>query len=903
MGGTYTLSGGTLTINNGAEYVGYNAAGFFTQTGGTNTPRSGIALGTNAGSNGTYTLSGGMIESGGIENIGVSGTGTFNQTGGVNGVYSGQAILLGYNAGATGTYNLSGTGILFSTHDIYIGYGGTGIFNQSGGTHYVTNDDYLVVGYGGGTTGTYNLSGGVLNATGTTTIGVDGTGTVSQTGGTSTFTAATGVRIASNAGSTGTYTLSGGSAAVSSNVYVGGSSEGPGGTGTLNVSGTGVLTVGGTLTVFNTGHASVNLSGGTINAAALYVDGNPSLLNWTSGTLNMTQSVIWDPTDLETTSEAFGASRTLGANQTLMVSANETLGGAGAFALTLNSGSTHSVAGGITLSPTGTITQNAGSTLYAASFTQAGGTVNGTLQNQGAFVHQSGLFNGRLLNQGTVSWGSSFTAGNGIENDAAMTVAVGQTLTANGAGLDNIGSFTLAGGVLSGSGPVLNNFGGTLQGYGTINPTFTNNGVVDVNGVLRLNGVTATNNGIIRGGGTVIGAFANAAGGTVDLAVGKTLAINNAWTNSGLVTLAGGAVLGGGTITNTGTIQGAGAVQSTIANFGVVRASGGELDLAGAGSTNSTAGLIQAATADTVMILQGLAANAGTIALTGGAFDNNNHALANSGIINGYGTLRTGGLTNTNKLNVGEGNLDVFGSVNNNGTIGIQGGRSIYFFNDVSGSGTYTGAGTAIFLAAVSPGNSPAVVSFGGNADFSATSTLEIELGGTALGTYDQISVMGKLSLGGALDVSILPSLTPAAGQSFDILDWGTLDGEFYDVNLPTLAGLSWDTSQLYESGELSLVAAGLLGDYNNNGVVDAADYTVWRDAVTASNTSLLNDPTPGMVSGSDFTYWREHFGESLGSGAGLGVAHSPATVPEPASLALSLIAGATLLVRVRRGC
>src|SRR5205085_1309002 len=92
---------------------------------------------------------------------------------------------------------------------------------------------------------------------------------------------------------------------------------------------------------------------------------------------------------------------------------------------------------------------NAGSTLTYSNFTQAGGTVNGTLQNPSNFIYQSGLFNGRLLNQGTVSFGSSFTLDNGIENNTTMTVAIGQTLTLNGAGLDNHGAFTLAGGTLA----------------------------------------------------------------------------------------------------------------------------------------------------------------------------------------------------------------------------------------------------------------------------------------------------------------------------------------------------------------------------------------------------------------------------------------------------------------------
>ena len=77
-----------------------------------------------------------------------------------------------------------------------------------------------------------------------------------------------------------------------------------------------------------------------------------------------------------------------------------------------------------------------------------------------------------------------------------------------------------------------------------------------------------------------------------------------------------------------------------------------------------------------------------------------------------------------------------------------------------------------------------------------------------------------------------------------------------------------------------------LFGDYNGNDKIDAADYTAWRDAMTAGSSSLLNDATPGSVDESDFIYWREHFGQTLGSGAGSGVA----TIPEPSSLFLSVL-------------
>jgi hypothetical protein len=84
--------------------------------------------------------------------------------------------------------------------------------------------------------------------------------------------------------------------------------------------------------------------------------------------------------------------------------------------------------------------------------------------------------------------------------------------------------------------------------------------------------------------------------------------------------------------------------------------------------------------------------------------------------------------------------------------------------------------------------------------------------------------------------------------------------------------------------------AIGLMGDYNDNGIVDAADYTVWRDAMTASATSLANDPTPGVVDESDFLFWREHYGEIYSPGSG----QTSAAVPEPSSF---LMLGLGLLV------
>src|SRR5262249_12491269 len=48
-------------------------------------------------------------------------------------------------------------------------------------------------------------------------------------------------------------------------------------------------------------------------------------------------------------------------------------------------------------------------------------------------------------------------------------------------------------------------------------------------------------------------------------------------------------------------------------------------------------------------------------------------------------------------------------------------------------------------------------------------------------------------------------------------------------------------------------------GDYNDDGVVNAADYTRWRDAMT-TNATLPNDSTPGTVTIDDYNVWKAAF-------------------------------------------
>jgi hypothetical protein len=89
----------------------------------------------------------------------------------------------------------------------------------------------------------------------------------------------------------------------------------------------------------------------------------------------------------------------------------------------------------------------------------------------------------------------------------------------------------------------------------------------------------------------------------------------------------------------------------------------------------------------------------------------------------------------------------------------------------------------------------------------------------------------------------------------------------------------------------------GVAGDYNGDGIVNAADYTVWRDHLGQS-TTLPNDSTPGMVTQADYDVWKANFGmSSPGSGAG---SRGAGAVPEPGSVAL-LVMGLIGLVAGRR--
>ncbi len=375
--------------------------------------------------------------------------------------------------------------------------------------------------------------------------------------------------------------------------------------------------------------------------------------------------------------------------------------------------------------------------ISAGTVTQDGALLSAAVINQAAFIYNGGTFGGRLTNFGTVAVNADFTAADGMENDAGFSLATGRNVILNGAGLDNEGSFGLAGGTLSGSGPLMND--NTLFGNGAIAGSggFTNNAFVNVSGgslkltnsgsnynygeimlssgeFLQLGaGVSLTNasaislnGGLISGAGTlaniggsitgpgVISANLSNVSGVIIVGNGNNLTIVHPWYNGGIVELTSlTSNVTGGAVTNYGTIQGLGAVSCNVTNSGSVEAAGGTLTLAGP-ATNSAAGTLNIDASSKLVITNGLITNAGTILNQGGTFDNNGFALSNTGVLAGFGVFRTGGagLTNNGGISFTGGATSVIGPVTN------QNGRTITVaYNPALFTGMVTNVGGATF--------------------------------------------------------------------------------------------------------------------------------------------------------------------------------------------------------------
>ncbi len=102
----------------------------------------------------------------------------------------------------------------------------------------------------------------------------------------------------------------------------------------------------------------------------------------------------------------------------------------------------------------------------------------------------------------------------------------------------------------------------------------------------------------------------------------------------------------------------------------------------------------------------------------------------------------------------------------------------------------------------------------------------------------------------------------------------------------------------LYFSGVgiLTVGPAILAGDYNGNGIVDAADYVLWRKNVGQPSQTLPNDTTGVIIGDAQYNLWRSNLGSTTAVPAGAS-AESASAVPEPSSMCLLILSFAALAV------
>ena len=160
---------------------------------------------------------------------------------------------------------------------------------------------------------------------------------------------------------------------------------------------------------------------------------------------------------------------------------------------------------------------------------------------------------------------------------------------------------------------------------------------------------------------------------------------------------------------------------------------------------------------------------------------------------------------------------------------------------------------------------------------------------------FDSVDAAGDVHIFSTDLSAAAGSLVVAGGASesfsatFSTLETGAFAATYtLFLSDPALPGAQNYTLELTLAARV--VAAALAGDYNDDGMVDAADYVVWRKSLETGMALANETRSIGVTDAEDYDAWTVNFGALAEIGGGNIGSTSPA-VPEPSSVALSIIA------------
>ncbi|OSJ18376.1 hypothetical protein BST63_08370 [Bradyrhizobium canariense] len=666
---TATISGGTVTIAGTLELDGSSVLknGTLNNSGAVNIKGTAdFALETVANTSGgtIKVLANGWLtidQGSGVANTGnvtvdatgkltvngatINGAGTVTSNGEID--LTGGAVLSGGILNNNAAFKVSGTGNALD-HET--------ITNASTGTIEVLANGTLTIDQGSTVANAGNVtidSAGKLTVNGAT---ISGTGTVTGNG----EIDLTGAAVLSGGilNNNAAFKVSGTGNALDHGTITNAS------TGTIEVLANGALTIDQGSTVANAGNVTVDANGKlTVNGAT--INGTGTVTG--NGEIDLTGAAVLSGGILNNNA-AFKVSGTGNAldHETVTNASTGTIEVLANGALTIDQGSTVANAGNVTVDANGKLTVN-GATINGT------GTVtgNGEIDLTGAAVLSGGILNnnaalkvsgtGNALDHETITNASTGTIE--VLTNGALTIDQGSTVAnAGNVTVDANGKLTVNGATIS---------GGTINGLGTIDVTGASK--IDQSATLSTTAVTVESGVILTLDDVIVAGTAIANHGTVKVDAGSKLTLNGA-------SLTGGALTVSGTLNSTGTTA---ITDANISNNYLIEATLGALTLLATTSASSIA-------------------NGGILRANGAELDINGEAIANTGTLAAinHGTLKLIGMTVTDtgsgSVSVESGStLDLQGATIDGGTVTIAGtlestGTSAIDNADITNTGTIT---------------------------------------------------------------------------------------------------------------------------------------------------------------------------------------------------------------------